>query len=79
MRAMFPILMTRTLAATLAVALVGISGPAQAQDKQHVVSLSELGKDSALPAATRQAHRAGVPAGEPVRPAALHDRRLAAA
>jgi hypothetical protein len=60
MRAMFPLLWTRTLVVTLAVALVGTSGPAQAQEKQHVVSLSELGKDAALPVETRQANEAAV-------------------
>jgi hypothetical protein len=60
MRGMFPVLWTRILALTLAVVLVGSSGPAQAQEKQHVVSLSELGKDSALPAETRQADEAAL-------------------
>ena len=34
--------------------------PARAQDKQHVVSLSDLGKDAARPAQTRQANEAAV-------------------
>jgi cobalamin biosynthesis Mg chelatase CobN len=36
------------------------TGPAQAQKKQHVVSLEELNKDAARPAATRQADEASV-------------------
>jgi hypothetical protein len=60
MRAMCLISWTRTLAVTLVVALVGTSGPVQAQDKQHVVSLSELSKDSALPAERRQSDEAVV-------------------
>jgi hypothetical protein len=60
MRAMCPMGLTRALAVTLVMALIGTSGPAQAQDKQHVVSLSELSKDSAVPAETRQANEAAV-------------------
>jgi hypothetical protein len=60
MRAMCPMGWTRALAVTLAVALIGASGPVQAQDKQHVVSLGELSKDSAVPAETRQANEAAV-------------------
>jgi len=51
---------TRALAVTLVIALVGTSGPLQAQDKQHVVSLGELSKDSAVPAETRQGNEAAV-------------------
>jgi uncharacterized protein (UPF0147 family) len=52
--------LTRALAVTLMMALIGTSGPIQAQDKQHVVSLSELSKDSSVPAETRQANEAAV-------------------
>jgi hypothetical protein len=42
-------------------ALFGLAGiPARAQDKQHVVSLSELNKDTARPAQTRQANEEAV-------------------
>jgi hypothetical protein len=42
-------------------ALLGLAGiPAQAQDKQHVVSLSDLNKDAARPAQTRQANEEAV-------------------
>jgi hypothetical protein len=51
---------TRTLAVTLVMALVGTSGPVQAQDKQHVVSLNELSRDSGVPAETRQGNEAAV-------------------
>ena len=34
--------------------------PARAQDKQHVVSLSDLNKDAALPAQTRQSNEEAV-------------------
>ncbi|HEV1995939.1 MAG TPA: PA2779 family protein [Candidatus Acidoferrum sp.] len=46
----------------LAIALLlGLPGaPAGAQDKQHVVSLSELNKDAARPAQTRQANEEAV-------------------
>jgi len=38
-------------------ALLGLAGiPARAQDKQHVVSLSDLNKDAARPTQTRQAN-----------------------
>ncbi len=41
--------------------LLGLAGtPARAQDKQHVVSLSDLNKDAALPARTRQANEEAV-------------------
>jgi len=52
--------LTRALAVTLVMALIGTPVPAQAQDGQHVVSLSELSKDSAVPAETRQANEAAV-------------------
>ena len=60
MRAMCPMCWTRALAVTLVMALVGTSGPVQAQDKQHVISLNELSKESAAPAETRQANEAAV-------------------
>jgi len=42
-------------------ALSGSAGiPARAQDKQHVVSLSDLTKDAARPAETRQSNEASV-------------------
>ncbi len=41
--------------------LFGLAGvPAGAQDKQHVVSLSELNKDAARPAQTRQTNEEAV-------------------
>ena len=41
--------------------LFGLAGiPARAQDKQHVVSLSDLNKDAALPAQTRQSNEEAV-------------------
>lgn len=46
----------------LAVAAVFVAAgiPARAQDKQHVVSLSDLNKDAARPAQTRQANEEAV-------------------
>src|SRR5260370_41372692 len=46
----------------LAIALlVGLAGfPARAQDKQHVVSLSDLNKDAARPAQTCQSNEEAV-------------------
>lgn len=44
------------LAATLGLAVA----PARAQDKQHVVSLSDLNKDAARPAQTRQSNEEAV-------------------
>jgi hypothetical protein len=46
----------------LAIALLfGFAGvPARAQDQQHVVSLSELNKDAAQPAQTRQSNEEAV-------------------
>jgi Flp pilus assembly protein TadB len=42
-------------------AFVGMAGiPARAQDKQHVVSLSDLNKDAARPAQTRQSNEEAV-------------------
>jgi hypothetical protein len=42
-------------------ALLGLGGsPARAQDKQHVVPLTELNKDAARPAQTRQANEEAV-------------------
>jgi len=41
--------------------LPGLAGlPARAQDKQHVVSLSDLNKDAARPAQTRQSNEEAV-------------------
>jgi hypothetical protein len=51
----------RSLAITLALSLsCGGAAPAPAQEKQHVVSLSELSKDSAGPAETRRSNEAAV-------------------
>ena len=50
----------RALAIVLALSLSCGAAPAQAQQKQHVVSLSELSKDAAGPAQTRQADEAAV-------------------
>ncbi len=47
-----------TLAIAAFFSLAGM--PARAQDKQHVVSLSELNKDAARPAQTRQANEEAV-------------------
>ncbi len=44
----------------LAALFVEAGVPAQAQDKQHVVSLSDLSKDAARPAQTRQANEEAV-------------------
>src|SRR5207249_8997267 len=51
----------------LSVCLVGLAAlfvsagiPARAQDRQHVVSLSDLNKDAARPAQTRQANEEAV-------------------
>src|SRR6266704_3207013 len=46
------------LAITLLFGLAGV--PAGAQDKQHVVSLSDLNKDAARPAQTRQSNEEAV-------------------
>jgi hypothetical protein len=53
-------MLTRALAVTLVMAITGASGPIQAQDQQHVVPLSALGKDAAAPAVRRQANEAAV-------------------
>jgi len=50
----------RALAMVFVASLAGGVALGQAQDKQHVVSLSELSKDSAGPAETRQANEAAV-------------------
>lgn len=50
----------RDLAIVLAISLMFGAAPAQAQEKQHVVSLSELRKDSGGPTRTRQANEAAV-------------------
>ena len=60
MRPMWPMGLMRALAVIVAMALSVVSAPVQAQDKQHVVSLGELGKDSAAPAETRQANEAAL-------------------
>lgn len=44
----------------LAALFVAAGVPARAQDKQHVVSLSDLSKDAARPAQTRQANEEAV-------------------
>ena len=44
----------------LAALFVAVGAPARAQDKQHVVSLSDLSKDAARPAQTRQANEEAV-------------------
>ncbi len=44
----------------LAALFVAAGVPARAQDKQHVVSLSDLNKDAARPVQTRQANEAAV-------------------
>lgn len=44
----------------LAALFVAAGVPAQAQDKQHVVSLGDLNRDAARPAQTRQANEAAV-------------------
>ena len=51
---------SRALAMVVLLFFTGISTRAQAQEKQHVVSLDELKKDAARPAATRQANEAAV-------------------
>ena len=53
-------MLTRALAVTLVMAITGASGPIQAQDQQHVVPLSALGKDAAAPAERRQTNEAAV-------------------
>jgi hypothetical protein len=50
----------RALAIALAISLSSGAAPSPAQEKQHVVSLSELDKDAAGPAQTRQAEEAAV-------------------
>jgi hypothetical protein len=50
----------RALAIALAISLSCGAAPSQAQEKQHVVALSELGRDAAGPAQTRQADEAAV-------------------
>src|SRR5450432_243605 len=60
MSPMFPRTLARVLAVALMMTLTGVSGPAQAQDKQHVVSLNELSKASAAPAETRAANETAI-------------------
>jgi hypothetical protein len=52
----------KVLVSMLAIAaLPGLEGiPARAQDKQHVVSLSDLNKDAAGPAQTRQSNEEAI-------------------
>jgi hypothetical protein len=52
----------KVLVSMLAIAaLPGLAGlPARAQDQQHVVSLSDLNKDAARPAQTRQSNEEAV-------------------
>jgi hypothetical protein len=50
----------RALALVFVASLVGGVSVAQTSDKQHVVSLHELSKDSAAPAETRQANEAAI-------------------
>ncbi len=52
----------KVLVSMLAIAaLPGLAGkPARAQDKQHVVSLSDLNKDAARPAQTRQSNEEAI-------------------
>ena len=50
----------RALAILFVAALASGAARAQAQDSQHIVSLSELSKDSAAPAEARQADEAAV-------------------
>jgi hypothetical protein len=52
----------KVLVSMLAIAaLLGLAGlPARAQDQQHVVSLSDLNKDAARPAQTRQSNEEAV-------------------
>jgi hypothetical protein len=50
----------RALAVVFAAFLAGGIALGQAQDKQHVVSLNELSKDSARPAEARQANEAAI-------------------
>jgi hypothetical protein len=47
-------------ALALALLFVGVGGSAGAQDNQHVVSLSDLKKDAAQPAQTRQSNEEAV-------------------
>ena len=51
---------SRTLTIVAVLFFACIPTRAQAQEKQHVVSLDELKKDEARPAATRQANEAAV-------------------
>ena len=50
----------RALAILFVASLVSGAARGQVRDDQHVVSLNELGKDSAAPAETRQADEAAV-------------------
>jgi hypothetical protein len=50
----------RALATVFVASLAGGIALGQAPDKQHVVSLNELRKDSARPAETRQANEAAI-------------------
>jgi hypothetical protein len=50
----------RALALIFVASMAGGVALAQTSDKQHVVSLNELSKDSAAPAETRQANEAAI-------------------
>jgi hypothetical protein len=50
----------RALAVALSVSLVAGAGPTRAQDQKHVVTLSELSKDSAKSVEMRQANEAAI-------------------
>ena len=51
---------SRSVTLAVLLFLTGIPARAQVQERQHVVSLQELKRDSARPAATRQANQAAV-------------------
>jgi len=53
-------LVLQTLGIAVCFCLAGMPAHAQAQREQHVVSLSELNKDAAGPAQTREANEAAV-------------------
>lgn len=51
---------TKTLAILLSMAVVATPALAQAQDRQHVVGVTELRQDSARPGSSRQADEAAI-------------------
>jgi hypothetical protein len=53
-------LVLQTLAIAVCACLAGMPARAQAQDTRHVVTLSELNKDAARPAETRQENETAV-------------------